>query len=104
MKLALACVTGLAAASAAHAAPDQRAPRTSSFDLRQSTAADLWSFQQLPGARDSSQRLPSASHLQDLMDGLPLISDRSDGDERDKGFSFKVKPGKGVKAIARLRF
>ena len=104
MKLALACVTGLMAASAAEAAPEQRAPRPSSFDLRQTSAVDIWSVQQLPGARDSSQRLPSASQLQDLMDGLPLISDRSEGDERAKGFSFKVKPGKGVKAIARLRF
>ena len=104
MKLALACVTGLMAATAAHAAPEQRAPGPSSFDLRQSTAADLWSLQQQPGAKDSRQGLPSPSQLDELMDGLPLISDRAEADDGAKGFTFKVKPGKGVKAVARLRF
>ena len=102
MRLALACLSCLVVATAAEAAPEQR-PQAQSPDLKRSVAAaEIWSLQQLPGAGDP--RLPSPSQLQDLMDGLPLISDRSDADDGAKGFSFKVKPGKGVKAIARLRF
>ena len=103
MKLALACVTGLVVASAAEAAPDPRPQRLSSVPQR-APSADLWSLQQLTDQRDMGQRLPSPSQLDELMDGLPLISDRADADASGKGFSFKVKPGKGVTAVARLRF
>ena len=101
MKLALACASCLVVATAAEAAPEQQ-QRQSSAAKRSAGAAELWSLQQLPGGRDS--RLPSPSELQELMDGLPLMSDRNAGDDGGKGFSFKVKPGKGVKAVARLRF
>ncbi len=104
MRLALACASCLVVATAAEAAPEQRAQRHA-FDPRQSAvAAEFWSLQQLPEARDSRQRLPSPSQLDELMDGLPLVTDRSDADDGGKGFSFKIKPGKSVKAIARLRF
>ena len=103
MKLALACVSCLVVATAAEAAPPEQRPQRQSFVPKSSAAAaELWSLQQLPNANDP--RLPSPSQFQELMDGLPLISDRSDDAGDDKGFSFKVKPGKGVKAIARLRF
>ncbi len=104
MRLALACASCVAVATAAQAAPEQR-PQRHAFDPRQSAAAaEIWSLQPLPEARDPRQRLPSPSQLDELMDGLPLVTERSDQDDGGKGFSFKIKPGKGVKAIARLRF
>ena len=102
MRLALACGSCLMMATAAQAAPDadpkQGAPATQRND-----AANAWSLRQLTGPVDPRQRMISPSQLDDLMNVLPLLPERRVGGE-EKGFSFRLKPGKGVKAVARLRF
>ena len=105
MRMALRCacmMLGGGASAAATAGPPSERPAVPQQQQQQESRATTYE-PRLPIS--SEQSLLSLSQLDELMGELPVIDYKTgDAEARERGFSFGLKPGKGVKAIARLRF